>query len=269
MKAGGSSKHIDLILMGFVYLSCSGYFENTHKYVLYYCTSGRETLRVMLIAFSKHPAPLAETAPAAFQFLTKTAEFAGPHLSGISASTAVLIKLCAAPNMFRCYTSNCYAGDGSCRARLTVCRVWSASEWVCAASVCMCWVLLKTHSSSWKAFPYPEQQLDWAHAEQTCPTLYVFTSYLQLSSHYNIKWSNNSNCVVLFASPEHLLSISSTAWKSIILVYSLSCSNSIRNTSHQYAPSWEKTHCRCVSWLQLYSQARTHLVSAHHNCKSV
>jgi len=39
------------------------------------------------------------------------------------------------------------------------------------------------------------------------------------------------------ASPEHLLSFSSTAWKSIILVYSLSCSNSIRNTSHQYAPS--------------------------------
>ena len=174
-----------------------------------------------------------------FQFLTETAEFAGPHLSGISG------------------------------ARLTVRRGGSASEWVCAASACIHWALLKSHSSSWKAFPYPERRLDWAHAEQTCPAPQAFTSHLHLSTHYNIKWSNNSNCVVLFASPTHLLSISSTAWKSIILVYSLSCSNNVRNTSHQYAPSWEQTNRRCVSWLQLYSQARTHLVSAHHNCKSV
>lgn len=41
--------------MEFVYLSCPGYFENTHECVLYYYRSGRETLRAMLIAFSGEP----------------------------------------------------------------------------------------------------------------------------------------------------------------------------------------------------------------------
>lgn len=120
-----------------------------------------------------------------------------------------------------------------------------------------------------ESLPLPWATTGWAHAEQTFPAPQVFVSYLHRSTQYNIKWSNNSNCVVLFASPEHLLSVSGTAWKSIILVYSLSCSNNIRNTSHQYAPSWEQPNRRCVSWLWLYSQAHTHLVSAHHNCKSV
>lgn len=268
MKAGGSNKRIALILMELAYLSCLGYFENTPECAQYCCRSERETLRAMLVAFSGHPAPLAETAPSAFQFWTEL-QFAGPHLSGIGATTAALAKLRPAPNTFRCYASSCSAREGRCGARLTLCRGWSASEWVCVASACVPWVLLKSHSSSWKAFPYPEPRLDGAHAEQTFPAPQVFVSYLHRSTQYNIKWSNNSNCVVLFASPEHLLSVSGTAWKSIILVYSLSCSNNIRNTSHQYAPSWEQPNRRCVSWLWLYSQAHTHLVSAHHNCKSV
>lgn len=145
--------------MELAYLSCLGYFENTPECAQYCCRSERETLRAMLVAFSGHPAPLAETAPSAFQFWTEL-QFAGPHLSGISATTAALAKLRPAPNTFRCYASSCSAWEGRCGARLTLCRGWSASEWVCVASACVPWVLLKSHSSSWKAFPYPEPRLD-------------------------------------------------------------------------------------------------------------
>lgn len=56
--------------------------------------------------------------------------------------------------------------------------------------------------------------------------------------------------------------VSSTAWKSIIPVQGLSGSSSIRNPSHQCAPPWEQTHCRCVSWLLSHPRARAHLASS-------
>lgn len=112
LKAGGGNKHIDFILMGFVSLSCPGYLENPHECVLCYCRSGRGRLWGQCsIAFSRHPAPPAETAPLAFQFLTEAVEFEGPHLSDISAIIAVLTKLCPAPDTFRCYASDCYVQD--------------------------------------------------------------------------------------------------------------------------------------------------------------